>query len=106
MKKVLLILFISFLGICFQTCSSDNTNFRYGLVRYFGDVPSTCGWVIEMVDEQNVLHYYRPSNLDIEFQIDNLPVEVDFDVYGPGSCINNAFTIDIEEIIVFSIRHY
>ena len=78
----------------------------FNLVRYFGDVPSTCGWVIEMVDEQNVLHYYRPSNLDIEFQIDNLPVEVDFDVYGPGSCINNAFTIDIEEIIVFSIRHY
>lgn len=98
--------FLALASVLFSACGGDeNEVFVNGVVRnYAGASLSTCGWVIEIINQDGVLEVLKPLNLDPAFEIDNFLVVFSYDeTTGLTTCNNGAFIITLTDILVNQI---
>lgn len=89
------------------SCDTGQSRFSDAYVRYyFSPDANACGWVIEVFDPAiNALIIYRPVNMDPEYEVDGLPVLVDYNFTGgTTTCSFYSLLYDIEEIFLISIK--
>ena len=94
MKKIALFVSILFL---FFSCNKEKG--VSGTVRDYGPVAvDGCGWVIQVGDE-----IFHPTNIDTQYQVDNLKIKFDYKHLGTDFYCGLLPTI-YEEIEILSIK--
>ena len=91
------IIMLSLLTVLFFACK-DKYEFENVVVKDFGSpAVDGCGWVIEISSE-----IYKPLDLAQEFQIDELPVRIKYELLSSkancGFAQNVYYEIEIREI--------
>jgi|GEM_PF-6850343 len=81
-----------------MACDSTPTSVASGFIRFYGNPPSNCGWVIEVVQTNGSIKVYKPLELDTQLQADNLYINFEYTSFGPSTCNNGPWSVNVEEI--------
>ena len=111
-----LILSIIFIGLTLSSCNTildeallsqegetvldEEILVQEAVISFAGDAAlDGCGWIIETQD-----NIYYPTNLDDVFQVDSLPINLEFTPLESRHC-NQWGTVGIQEIEILNIEH-
>lgn len=106
MNKVFLLL--TFCALVCSSCGSDGTEdgiVENGFVQFFeGNGFSACGYVLELGNGTE-FRVVLPQNLPGSYQVDGLPVQVNYQNLGSWiTCELGVTTADLEEVYVNDIQ--
>lgn len=107
MKQFFILFLALTMSTIFSACGDDdNLVFVTGVVRNYGGLSlSSCGWVIEIIDQEGNLEVLKPLNLDPAFEIDNFVVNISYDeTSGITTCNQGALIIQTTDILINQIN--